>query len=205
MPADESKTISSMTEMERKLATVVAAILADKNLALRAALNPVLAMEELGYAFPEDLRGSIERRVRFKPEVYERMEALVAEMRRIAGGPFNPDSPEEVDRLLFNELKLPRPRMTIRDQVEPAERRAMAANFVSEPVPPQLAWTPKVKDPLEELRGAHPIMEPLLEYRVHDASAMRCAPRDLYDRVRRGEVKLPITRISAVIRPHQGH
>ncbi len=205
MPDGKSRTISSMGEMEQRLATVVAEILADKNLALRAALNPMFAMEELGYSFSDDLRASIERRVRFKPEVYERMEALVAEMRRIAGHTFSPDLPEEVDRLLFEELKLQRPRLTIHEQLKPAERMAMRTNFVSEPIPPQLAWTPKVKDPLEELRGAHPIMEPLLEYRAHDASAMRCAPRELYERVRRGEIKLPITRISAVIRPHQGH
>ena len=40
-------------------------------------------------------------------------------------------------------------------------------------------------------------MPPLLEYRRIERSAPRLAPRELYERIRRGEVKMPITRIKA--------
>ncbi len=204
--ADASgKLISSMTEMEQRLAEVVGALLADPKLTLRASVNPLFAMEELGYQFPDDLRASIERRVRFRPDVYKRMEALVGEIRKIAKEPINPDSPADVDRLLFERYKLVRPKLTIREQLPRAQAFA-DGQYASEPLPPQLKWLPKVKDPLEELRGAHRIMEPLLEYRRLDGSAPRCAPRELYEKVRRGEVKLPVTKLTAVIQPHPaGH
>lgn len=227
MAAKDKKQIASMREMERALAKVAAEVLADQNLTLRAAVNPVLAMEELGYTFPADLRASIERRIRFNPETYERMESLVGEIRRIAGRPIDPDSPSEVDRFLFDELRLARPRVaprehpgatTEREQLAAAQRPGAPAPaarqpakpspapaYISTRVPPQLKWAPKVRDPLEELRGAHPVMEPLLEYRRLDASEPQLATPEIYDMVRRGEARtgVKVRKISVLIKPHQ--
>lgn len=201
-----TKRISSMTEMEKRLAEVVGALLADSQLTLRAAVNPILAMEELGYQFPDDLRASVERRLRFRPGVYKRLETLAGEIRKIAKRPINPDSAADLERLLFEEYKLVRPRLTLREQLGPAHQSLLTTNYATEPLPPQLNRSPQVKDPLEELRGVHPILEPLLEYRRLDASAPRCGSRELYEQVRRGEVKLPITKLSVVIQPHPpGH
>jgi|HubBroStandDraft_2_1064218.scaffolds.fasta_scaffold683682_1 hypothetical protein len=201
-----SKKISSMTEMEARLAEVVGALLADEKLTMRAAVNPVFAMEELGYEFPDDLRASIERRARFRPGVYKRMETLVGDIRKIAKRKINPDSAADLERLLFEEYKLVQPRLTLREQLPPAHHSLIATNYATEALPPQLDRSPAVKDPLEELRDAHPIMPPLLEYRHLDASAPRCATREFYEQVRNGSVKLPITKLTVVIQPHPaGH
>jgi hypothetical protein len=201
-----SKKISSMTEMEARLAEVVGALLADEKLTMRAAVNPVFAMEELGYEFPDDLRASIERRARFRPGVYKRMETLVGDIRKIAKRKINPDSAADLERLLFEEYKLVRPRLTLREQLPASYHSLIASNYASESLPPQLDRLPTVKDPLEELRDIHPIMPPLLEYRHLDASAPRCATREFYEQVRSGSVKLPITNLKVVIQPHPaGH
>jgi hypothetical protein len=192
--------------METRLAEVVGALLADEKLTMRAAVNPVFAMEELGYEFPDDLRASIERRARFRPGVYKRMETLVGDIRKIAKRKINPDSAADLERLLFEEYKLVRPRLTLREQLPSAHHSLIATNYGIEALPPQLDRSPAVKDPLEELRDAHPIMPPLLEYRHLDASAPRCATREFYEQVRNGSVKLPITKLTVVIQPHPaGH
>jgi hypothetical protein len=38
-------------------------------------------------------------------------------------------------------------------------------------------------------------MPPLLEYRQLEASTARLAPRTLYDRIARGDAKVPVTRL----------
>jgi DNA polymerase I-like protein with 3'-5' exonuclease and polymerase domains len=176
--------------------------LADEKLTMRAAVNPVFAMEEIGYEFSDELRASIERRARFRPGVYKRMETLVGDIQKIANRPINPDSAADLDRLLFDEYKLVRPRTTLREQLAPAYHSLLATSYATEPLPPQVGQAPAVKDPLEELRDAHPIMKPLLEYRHLDASAPRCATRELYEQVRSGSIKLPITKLTVVIQPH---
>lgn len=204
--ADKKIRISTMRQMEKALAHAVAMLAGNDQLMQLAALNPVFAMEEAGFEFTDDLRASIERRVRFHPDVYARMETLVGEIRATAGRPVDVDSAEDLDRLLFSELKLVRPATTLRQQLAPAHHALLASEHVTERVPPQLGWTPKLTDPLEELRGAHPVMEALLEYRRHDASTPRLAARELYEKVRRGEVKLPIKNLRATIQPHPpGH
>jgi hypothetical protein len=231
MATKDKKQITTMREMERALGKVAGEVLADQNLTLRAAVNPVLAMEELGYTFPADLRASIDRRIRFHPQIYERMESLAGEIRRIAGRSINPDSAADLDRFLFDGLRLARPPVAGREHAgattEPenvperssrAQQRAARApaapqrekpspkpEYISERVPPQLKWAPKVIDPLEQLRGAHPVMEALLEYRRLDASEPRLATPEIYEMVRRGEARtgVKVRKISVLIKPHQ--
>ena len=52
-------------------------------------------------------------------------------------------------------------------------------------------------DPLEKLRSAHPIMEPLLEYRRMQSSTPRLATKELYDEIRQKKRVLPITKLVA--------
>ena len=50
---------------------------------------------------------------------------------------------------------------------------------------------------LEALRGKHPVIAPLLEYRAIQASVPPLASRDLYDRIARGDIKGPTIRVRA--------
>jgi hypothetical protein len=45
------------------------------------------------------------------------------------------------------------------------------------------------------------VIEPLLEYRQLEASSARLAPPELYERIRRGEVELPVSRIRYTLQP----
>lgn len=213
MATSEGKHITSMRAMERALAEVATRISGNQELAARALTNPVLAMEELGYSFPNDLRASIERRIRFTPDDFQKMEALLIRMKEMAGHPVNPESPAELDHLLFEELRLARPSAAIRDRSLQQTSRAVLVGqsksadvplCLSNPVPPQMKWAARASDPLEELRGAHPILEPLLEYRRIDATEPRFATREIYEMVRRGEARPGVTlkKVTITIKPH---
>ncbi len=179
--------IDTLEDLQRVVPSVVKAVNADEALMKRALVNPLLALEELGYQLTDGLRAQVERRVRFKVEVAHKLETLAAKVFKQAGESFDIDSPAALDKLLFGKLKLPR------GEAAPGKREAVAALGLA-PTPFRL---PAATDPLERLRGQHPVMAPLLEYRQLEASEPRLAPRELYDRVRSGEVKLPVIRARA--------
>lgn len=170
--------ISSIQQLQRLVPTLVKALNADDALMKRALVNPLLALEELGYRLADEVRPQVERRVRFKVETAHRLDALADEVFKHAGERLDIDSPVALDQLLHERLKLPRGTPTQAPQA--AVMRGQT--FI---------------DPLERLRGKHPVLEPLLAYRQLDASAPRLAPPELYERVRRGDVKLPVLRAKA--------
>lgn len=186
--------IETLHELQRLVPSIVKEVNANDALALRAAANPLLAIEELGYELAPGLRIEAERRVRFPKAAIERLERLEQQVYERADERFAIDSPAELDRVLFEKLKLPRPDQ--RGTTKGSRKQPAATTpptLVAEPAP-HFARRPFV-DPLEALRGAHPIMEPLLEYRKLEASEPRLAPRDLYERIRDGKVELPATRL----------
>ena len=53
---------------------------------------------------------------------------------------------------------------------------------------------------LEDLRGQHPIVDQLLDYRRLESSEPRLAGRDMYTWVREGRQRLPVTRVRAILK-----
>ncbi|MCU0805238.1 MAG: hypothetical protein MUF79_09145 [Burkholderiales bacterium] len=190
--AARGQPIDSLRELRRLVPSILKEINADPALALRAAANPLLALEELGYSLTPALSAEAERRVRFPKATRERMAVLEKQVFEAAGEHFDLRAPAEVERVLFTKLELPRP------QIEPlrAAQRAPAPQQ-SETLMARLAVSlgREFVDPLGGLAGRHPVMQPLLEYRRLEASEPPLAAPALYERIRRGEVKLPIVRI----------
>jgi hypothetical protein len=139
-----------------------------------AAANPVLALEELGY--PLDLEGrlELEDRGRFGARQVAERCRLREQIFEAAGRSFDLQDPQAVHRLLTDDLHL----------VVPVEPEELARPLVD-------------RDPLHELKDAHPVMAPLLAYRRLDASVPGFAPRDLYARLRSGELAFPNLRLRA--------
>jgi len=133
------------------------------------------------------LRPQVERRVRFKPETAKQLEALAAKVFLQAGEAFDIDSPVALDRLLFEKLKLPRAAAAAGQPAAHAAASLASAPFKQAAGP----------DPLEHLRGKHALVPALLAYRKLEASEPRLAPRELYERVRSGELKGPVIRARA--------
>ena len=191
--ARKPHTIDSIEELQRVVPSVVKAVNAEQALARGALVNPLLALEELGYELSPALKPVTERRVRFSRDKATRIEALAGEVHKLAGRQFDIDAPHELMRVLFEELKLPRGGAKHARQ----ERRAEAAAAVPLTRPEPAVFGAALSDPLEHLRDAHPVMKPLLEYRRLEASEPRLASRELYERIRNGEVALPVTHVRA--------
>lgn len=183
----ESREVRSWEDLRANVAVLLDAINGDPELARGAAANPLLALEELGYRVAPEARAAIEDRFRFPYRTATRLRALRRELIAIAKRDFDPDSPGELHALLFGDLKL-------RPVLLPPSERAKGRSSTDR-LPVQVRWSASVSDPLTSLRGKHPLVEPLLEYRQLEASAARLAPPELYQAIRAGRVKIPVTRL----------
>ncbi|MDR0433831.1 MAG: DNA polymerase I [Gracilibacteraceae bacterium] len=123
-----------------QLASVYAARLEDLGLGellrtVEQPLTPILAAMEL-----EGIGVDRQRLEGFGAELEERLAALETEIYSLAGGPFNINSPRRLGQLLFETLGLPGKKKTKTGYATDAET-------------------------LDELRGAHPIIDKILLYR----------------------------------------
>jgi DNA polymerase I-like protein with 3'-5' exonuclease and polymerase domains len=182
--------ISSWEQLREQVVPILKKINAEPALALAAGVNPILALEELGYRIEPQALFLIEARLRFDPQQIERLQQLQEEIFRHAKHEFDIRSASELGRVLFEELKIPVPGQG--KKRSPQEGRPA---LDTSPLPHRYSGQPEAEDPLEALRGAHPILEPLLEYRRLEASRPRLAPRPIYEEVRQGKRRLPIQKI----------
>jgi hypothetical protein len=176
--------VDSWEQLQEQIQPILEQVNADPALAMAAAVNPLYAIEELGYEIEPRVRPQIEDRLRFGPRSIVRLQQLREEIFEHAGREVDLTSSDDLRQLLFEELSLPVP--------EPPPDTS--------PLPPQIGGQPRlepISDPLEVLRDAHPIMEPLLEYRRLESSRPGMAPRHLYEEVREGKRRLPIRSIRA--------
>ncbi len=211
--ARKGYTIDSMETLMKAVPLVIEKVNAQPELAFRFAANPLFLVEELGYTLTDDMQHYAARRVRFPTETFNRLNALEGQIWKIAGERFDLDSADALGSLLFDKLKLPPPdsvgkqppstRKGVKARSQPSAAQLPSLIKLAVPLPPLPVGHGHIDDPLEPLRGLHPIMEPLLEYRQLEASSARLAPRALYDRIARGDVDLPVTKLTLRWKPPQ--
>jgi hypothetical protein len=158
---------------------------ADPRLALAAASNPLLALEELGYAVAAEAKETIEAQLRFSAQALERRRELAAAIFRTAGREFGLDDPAEIQRVIV-ELAGARA-----SKVRPRSRGSRAETQADRGVEHVAAQA----DSLEAMREAHPVVPLLIEYRSVEQRGRRLAPRELYDRIRRGDLRTGVTAV----------
>ena len=213
-------TIRSVEDLREQMPAILKRLNTDQRLLLAALANPVFALEELGYRIPNELHRELDHRIRFSATERQRMSELTARMHEMAGVPFDPDNPEELQRLLFTQLELPDlPPAPVRVPIPPdrpgsvhqatrADSNAYVQEPHSSPLPGKIprhrlavryasAGLKAEPDVLLELRGAHPIMEPLIAYRAIAATHAPFAPRELYERLRKGVIGGPAFKFRA--------
>ena len=166
--------IQSWDEAKALAPAILEQLRADPPLLLAALSNPALAVEALGYEIAPAVRDELTTRSRFSKRDAARVHYLEREIFKQAGERFDLKSAADVERVLFGQLKLSRPYEKGKDE-----------------------------DPLEALRGKHPVVDLLLEYRRLDASVPGLAPRKLFDEIRAGKHRLPLSRIEVRFKPRQ--
>lgn len=218
--------ITTLTELRRRVPSILERINDDPALAAAAATNPILALDELGERMTPALTADVERRVRFSRVDAKRLEALGREIDRAAGRSCRLEDPEQLARLLFVELGLQPPgsraraaesqarapgspaRGQTRSQAKSSRAQATDASAISpqllrlvEPLPLRTSAERKpAPDPLARMSARHPVIKPLLAYRELEASQPRLASPELYAAVRSGAHPLPVANLRARLR-----
>ena len=195
-----SAPMDSLDALRRRVPSIVKQVNEDPALALRAAANPLLALADMGYRLTDRLAREVELRLRFTPKVIERLEHLRKQIAKLSEGPLDPDDPADLRRVLFERLQLP----PLPPRAQPIVV-AQSAVARTQSAPPRdeldFPWIPpggvRHPDLLTALRGAHPIVAPLIEYRAIQASQPRLATREAFERLGSGDAKLPKVRIRA--------
>jgi|GEM_PF-660492 len=206
------KKIDSWEQLQQQVASILAHVNKDQRLALAAAVNPLFALEELGYEISPGVRPEIEDRLRFGAKKATRLKELRASIFKQAGRQFDIDSPTELGRVLFDELKLRGANVNTRAdayeggstiQQSPAGSR-LSASPDTKPLPYRRPEAEPLADPLEVLKEAHPVIAPLLEYRRLEASRPRFAPRSFFEAVRQGKRSLPVRELRGRLKARAG-
>jgi len=195
--------LDSIEALRRRVPSIVKRLNEEPALALRAAANPLLVLQEMGIELTDGLAAAVGLRLRFPAEQVERLGHLRAEIWKGAGEEFDIDDPEQLRRVLFERLNLT-------SLPPPAERVVVAQSQVARALvsprchelehPWMAPGSVRRPDPLEPLRNAHPLLAPLLEYRALQASQPPLASGELFDRLARGDMALPKIRIRARLR-----
>jgi DNA polymerase-1 len=134
--ADAEVTLRLVEPLENELKSTQSAKLMKE---IELPLIPVLSeMEESGILI------DVEFFKKFSEELQIRMVDLETEVYKVAGGPFNLNSTQQLSRILFTTLKLSPPG---------GGKKTTAGTFSTS------------ADVLDELRGQHPVVDLILEYR----------------------------------------
>lgn len=170
--------ITDIAQLQEQITPLLERINSDSQLALAAASNPLLALEELGYRLAPPVRREIERRSRYTKRQLVRLDELHVQFARLV-----PNFPlEDIDLLAAAQVRrLLREGLALPDQHIPRELD----------MPPRPA-----PDPLAPLADAHPAMPALLGLREIERGALRFASAERYRALRSGKLKLPIVSVS---------
>ncbi len=174
------RAISSWKAAQALVPAILERLNADQPLLLAALANPLFALEELGYEIAPSFEQELVDRIRFRAKDAVRIRQLREEIFAQAGGAFDLESERETVRILFERLTLPR---AAYDGMQAL--RAPDFSFRRE----------RTRDPLEALRGEHPLVDSLLEFRRLNARAPKLAPRELYNEIKAGKHRLSLTKL----------
>jgi hypothetical protein len=200
--------IDSVDSLRRRMPRIVAAVNEDPGLAERAAANPILALEELGYVLSDRFRPEAELRARFAAPEAKRVVALRSEVEEHLRAGVDLTSAESIVRALRSiDVQLPETARSTAVETDLAaqpetnapvrsgeakqgrgrhtdrRRRTRAIPTVPpRPIPEDAAVA--LVPALREAEGKHAVIRPLADYLELEASRPRLATERVYARLR---------------------
>ena len=186
--------IDTIQDLQRILGPLLERINGEPALAQAAAANPLLALEELGYELAPAVGAEIEERGRFSKREIVHRRKLREEIRKHAGREVDVTSPEELRRLLVEDLGIDKAQVP-KDLSLPKPRRKLLR---------KIGTTSGVvvgEDPLRSLAGAHRAIQPIVAFRELEASNVRFASPEAYRALRSGARRLPALTLKARPKP----
>jgi hypothetical protein len=142
------------------------------------------------------VRQEIEDRIRFPADKATKLQELRATIFQYAGGPFDLESHQEIERVLVDKLGLARPRRDPPSFGRVDRNGLKRSEYLADPPPPaKPARGAHVVALLDALHGAHPIISALHEYTQIEVSRPRLAPREHYQAIRNGSRRTGVDRV----------
>ncbi len=219
------RTVATFAAFHRLVPSIVKRLSEDRDLAVRAMANPILAIEELGFDLAPEVAREVERRARFSDQTRARLAAIEAKLFEAAGERFDPESSEDLERVLFSHLKLRRPagltsleppptrplegprivvaRKTVAVKIESNRRgrgKETERRLVAQRVEPA-----RPADPLEQLKGRHAAVDLLLQHRAITLRVPKLASRAGYDALKANPRGVPVARVVVHLSEHREH
>ena len=182
----ETNQIQTFKEFHRLVPEILQKMNEDQELALRAAVNPLLAFRELGYALSPQVEQEVENFIRYSPKQRKRMEDLEKLLYEHAGKKIDLRKPEAIESFVTKDLNIRK--ISNLKSLPSSDVLELAKLAVYKK---KTEW----KDPLTELEKAHPAIPLLLEYREIQFSKPGFASKTYYDELKSGKRKLPVTGI----------
>lgn len=186
--------IKSFEEFHKLVPLIIRKVNKDSELAIRAAANPLLAFEEMGFHMSSELKREVELRIRFSEDEVKKMTTLTNEIRSLTGKDIDPLSEKPVEKLLFKDLKIKRP-STLKSLNLPEP-------FLKK-IKPAKEEQVLFEDPLTAIKTDHPVVEKIMQYRKFYLSKPGFVSKDFYEKIKAGEVRLPVMTIK--IRVPENH
>ena len=189
--------IKNFKEFHSLVPTIIKQVIADQELAKRALVNPCLAFEELGYNISLEIQYEIEKYLRFSKQERKQIEDLEKEITKIAGKKINPGSLEELLPVL-HKLKVSSSiinRLLKEKRIDSIE---MSKLIIKNQKP---GW----RDPLKEAMKSIPELKGIIEYRKIINSKPPLGSKEMYEKLKKGETKLPISDIQITFHKNMKH
>ena len=214
-----ARRVTSFEAFYRLVPSIVKRLSEDRDFMVRAMANPVLAIAELGFELTPEVAREVERRARFSDAARTRLASIEGKLFEAAGERFDPESDEDLQRVLFVRLKLPRPSGLVSLAPPPVRPLDGPRIVVKENTPggrkggktarrrfdARRAESASPTDPLEQLRGRHAVVDLLLQHRAISLRSPRLASRAGYDAVKANPRGVPVARVVVHLPDHTEH
>lgn len=171
MPQAPKTPIDSVEKLRDHLPDILTAVNSDRQLAIAAAINPLLFLEDLGYELSPAVITEIEERGRFSKRQIVRRRRALARIDELTGGKADLSSAEAISSTLEG-LQL-----NVRPDVERPGHASGILNFS--------------EAQLLHSKGKHALVEALIEFRRIEEAAREFAPQAIYRGVRAGTLAVP--------------
>ncbi|MBR0696740.1 hypothetical protein [Bradyrhizobium lablabi] len=183
------KKIDSIDQLEADLPSILERIHTDPELAIAAAVNPLLFLDEIGYSLSAKVSAEIEERSRFSRRQIARRHKAIAKIDEITKERADLSSPEAIVEI-FAKLGLD----DVRPDLGQTGGRASGVLDFSE-------------DFLAENRTRHPLFGALLELRRIEANSRLFASDAIYRKIRSRRLAIPGLRLKARLsqKPKSSH
>ncbi|AMK76893.1 MULTISPECIES: hypothetical protein [Methylomonas] len=204
MSSTESININSLHELQLQMPRIVQAVNANPGLALAAAANPLLALEQLGYKLSSAAREEVEQYARFGPDNLKRLAEIETEFGKLLTTKTMPADLSEAHALFEKSGYEPSDKSAANKKatLKPAKNQGLATSLAA--IFAAKIWAAdEEKKLLRELSAQHPGLLLLYQYRKIHRQRPAFATRSAFETILAGEKNTLVDQVEFSLNRHR--